>query len=209
MRRIEDTQTANNFWLGSSYMIGNAESGEINVINNGDFITTRNDYSKAFVVQTIGGGGGWVAGNQTKDAYSYLGADRFQGELKAGDIELENTADIYTAGQGSDALLVQSIGGGGGVIGRQAGLLSMGVFFGTGDTSSGSITLSNTGSITTQGNQSPGITAQSIGGGGGRANDASGDFYMGVNTYPPTAEMLETINPILESSSVRSLPRRC
>ena len=28
---------------------------------------------------------------------------------------------------------------------------------------------------------------------------------MGVNTYPPTAEMLETINPILESSSVRSL----
>ena len=139
------------------------------------------------------------------DAYSYLGADRFQGELAADDINVENTADIDTAGQGSDALLVQSIGGGGGVIGRQAGLLSMGVFFGTGDTSSGSITLSNTGTITTLGNQSPGITAQSIGGGGGRANDASGDFYMGTNTYPPTAEMLETINPILESSSVKSL----
>ena len=85
-----------------------------------------------------------------------------------------NTAKIATAGDTSDGMVAQSVGGGGGDGGMAfssiSGLLKFGVTMGGAaslGSSGGSVTLTDTGSVATAGRGSTAILAQSVGGGGG------------------------------------------
>ncbi|XUU60811.1 hypothetical protein ACRAQ6_00630 [Erythrobacter sp. HA6-11] len=84
-----------------------------------------------------------------------------------GMISAINNGDIWTLADGSMGMLVQSVGGGGGVGGNAGGgALNVGGQGGAaGD--GGDIVIVNDGQIVTEGNLAAGIYAQSVGGGGG------------------------------------------
>ncbi|MGE5303856.1 MAG: hypothetical protein ACM3TN_11070 [Alphaproteobacteria bacterium] len=118
-----------------------------------------------------------------------------------GNVSVGNSGTIQTFGDESYGILAQSIGGGGGSGGDARGLSFLfkagSAELGEGQTpganwklalnwggnggsanNGGKVTVNNTGSITTQGELSYGILAQSIGGGGG----AGGDGIKGTGT---------------------------
>ena len=84
-------------------------------------------------------------------------------------IDVTHEANIMTAGSYSSAVLLQSIGGGGGLLKMYRDLAALGSRLNkvSSDHSSNDIVLDVKGNLTTIGNNSPGITASSIGGGGG------------------------------------------
>jgi hypothetical protein len=139
-------------------------------------LSTFGTFSPAVLAQSIGGGGGYapIAAEQgTAGSRSDL-------NLNAGAVQLDLSGDVTTNAFGSDGLLLQSIGAGGGVLGSTSESLTLGASnFANGDAAS--ITINSTGTITTTGDQSIGITAQSIGAGGGRAGTASGSVTLGGN----------------------------
>ena len=123
----------------------------------------------AIVAQSIGGGGG-IAGNVDggmtdfglKVAIGGNGGSAGDG----GQVVVSAAGDIVTRGQGSSGILAQSVGGGGGIGGDFGPGLG---FMGSagGDGSGGAVSVDLEGSITTYGDHSHGIIAQSAGG----AND--------------------------------------
>ena len=91
---------------------------------------------------------------------------------------MTNSSLITTAGGASAALVVQSLGGGGGVVSltnnENIHLGGNNVI----DAKAGDLNLKNSGNITTTGNTSPLIMAQSIGGGGGYTTlNSAKDIY--------------------------------
>jgi uncharacterized protein YhjY with autotransporter beta-barrel domain len=154
-------------------------SSNVYVFNTGP-IATLGDDSHALLVQSVGGGGG-------SGGFSVAGTISGSGSLAASfggaggpgtssaDVSLINEGTLTTLGQRSDGILIQSVGGGGGdggfsVSGSMSGGPSLGLSLGGsggGGGNSGSVTLTNTGGISTQGDDSHGILAQSVGGGGG------------------------------------------
>ncbi len=153
-------------------------------------ITTGGWASSGIVAQSIGGGGGlaWTpaAGQNILNAPITLGGAGSSGAGKVVSVTLGSGSSIQTSGLFSHGIVAQSIGGGGGIAGFpnvNSGL----TFYKTGlrnqersGTSSGNgagVTVSVDGTITTTGNASHGIFAQSIGGGGGfRGYENSVDF---------------------------------
>ncbi|MFM2172929.1 MAG: hypothetical protein RLZZ54_856, partial [Cyanobacteriota bacterium] len=177
--RIGDSPRVFNLTLGGSD-VNNAAAGAININNSGALLYTEGDYSRALLVQSIGGGGGWAYVNSDTDSLSYVGANRATGDNAAGWISVVNSAEVVTKGLSSGGIIIQSIGGGGGVIANAAGELTMGSTNSTGDTSGGSVTLRNSGNISTLSIDSPALFVQSIGGGGGRANNIRGELQLGL-----------------------------
>ncbi len=139
-------------------------------------LSTFGDLSPAVIAQSIGGGGGYAPLTSSNAS----GGARNSSGLDAAAVSLNLTADLFTAGSGSDGLLAQSIGGGGGVLGSSSASLSLGAASG-GDGDAAAVAVNSTGTISTNGDQAIGITAQSIGGGGGRAGTASGSVSLGAN----------------------------
>ncbi|MEO7933116.1 MAG: autotransporter outer membrane beta-barrel domain-containing protein [Chthoniobacterales bacterium] len=173
----------------------NNSGGAVSLDRAGNILTTGSR-SPGSVVQSIGGGGGNLAASVTRvpapalpkitksrsltprilppvppgitTANGTLGADN--GTLSnGGDMNVSNAGDVQTMGKNSYALLVQSVGGGGGKLdltGFDAAKIALG---GTNGSSGngGAIVLNNTGDIMTSGPRANGIIAQSIGGGGG------------------------------------------
>jgi hypothetical protein len=100
-----------------------------------------------------------------------------------GNVTVANTGTIETDGAASDGIFAQSVGGGGGDGGAATsanghGTLngSLGIGGGAGAAGEGGgIDITNTGSITTMGDLSHGIFAQSIGGGGGTGGVSGGE----------------------------------
>ncbi|WP_374665994.1 ESPR-type extended signal peptide-containing protein [Acinetobacter sp.] len=166
--------------------------GNVDVQRNGDIFTQGSD-SAGILAQSIGGGGGngglAVSVNLiTQDAYAAafsLGGFGGKGNA-AGAVTVKNNGNIVTGktgtanGKKSQAILAQSIGGGGGNGGLAASLTlkassqksgvvltaavgGMGADGGTSDT----VDVVNIGALYTSGDASQGILAQSIGGGGG------------------------------------------
>ena len=205
------------FGLGGSGGTG-ANGAAVTVSNAGD-LTARGDTSRGIFAQSIGGGGGnggaGILGNVStgKD-----GSRTTQLEVgialnagSAGDggaVSVTNSGAIttqaiqsQTAGQ-MHAIFAQSVGGGGGSgsVGIGGNLtnasnsksLAVGVGGGSGAGGSGStVAVTNLGILSVTGNQSVGIFAQSVGGGGGTggagvagnaslASDASGVTQLSV-----------------------------
>ena len=103
-----------------------------------------------------------------------------------GDIYVTNNGNITTYGFASQGIFAQSIGGGGGTAGggsaQSSGNIAVGVGLGGnggGAGKGGAINVSNTGSISTWGDDATAIFAQSVGGGGGLA--VIGDGHVGLN----------------------------
>ncbi|MGC4014163.1 MAG: autotransporter outer membrane beta-barrel domain-containing protein [Luteolibacter sp.] len=176
---------------------GGGSGGEVTVDNTGN-ITTEGGGAHGIFAQSIGGGGG--TGGDAYRAYDELTLLRrydrakFTKNLKivvggsggssgSGDtVTVNNAGNIVTKGAGSDGIFAQSVGGGGGTGGTGAvgALGSIGIGGGTGTTGDGgAVHVTVSGSIETMEDTSNGITAQSIGGGGGKA----GNVDRGLKNY--------------------------
>ena len=174
-------------------------SGNVSVTNFGNITTAAGqnpaDGADAILAQSIAGGGGnggfsiagGVAGGVTTSVG--VGGDGGAGGT-AGTVIVDSTGVLSTNGNGSAAILAQSVGGGGGNGGfNVAGGLAAGATFGVGVGGSGSaagtggrVSVTNTGGITTLGNDSDAISAQSTAHGGGNgAFSIAGGLSGGVS----------------------------
>ncbi len=172
-------------------------SNWVQIINGKADIATEGDHSAAIHLQTVGGGGGNAGsdfsftGPAVVDFAVGVGASG-SGGGNAGTVWMQQAGALSTAGDYSPGLLAQTIGGGGGnggntVSGNLAGGLSfapsIGGSAGAGG-NSGNINISGGNGVVTLGENSPGISAQAIGGGGGHGGAtvaASGISEVSVN----------------------------
>lgn len=211
---------------GSSCSGGNGASAQFTLgRGNGSpapAITTTGHLAGGVVVQSVGGGGGNAGvGNARTNSYGIdstysltmnIGAQGGSGG-NGGSASASTTSSgsISTSGESAPGLVVQSIGGGGGIgsggSGSVEGLLNwaqsvvdgggselpsiklnpnvnVGAKNGSGG-SAGSAYVSQYAAITTRGNDAPGTVAQSIGGGGGIGGSAG--TPTSVYLSPPTS----------------------
>jgi hypothetical protein len=173
---------SSNFNVGGQGGVGGAggDAKTVIVSNSGliqtgvsAVLTGLGDFAHAVFAQSIGGGGG--DGGNAQGQMSIGGNGKSGG--KGGKVQVNNTGELKTYGNGAHAAFAQSIGGGGGNGGRASsigaflavGIGGKGEAGGAGDT----VAVSNSGRVATQGNSSFGVFAQSIGGGGGNGGDAA------------------------------------
>jgi hypothetical protein len=157
--------------------------GSASAINNGQIQTTGN-FALGVLSQSVGGVGGNGA-NAIGVFYDNGGAGSIGG---TGGTVLAQTGSgslVDTTGIGASALFAQSVGGGGGYGGNATGVpLNVGIQLGGKGNqggSGGAVTVANSGTLTTTGLRSDGITAQSVGGGGGQGGDAFGIGFVPIN----------------------------
>ena len=144
------------------------------IIDNRGRVTTEGDEANALIAQSIGGGGGSGAGSG--GVYSLGGAGSAGGN--GAQVTILNSGTVLTEGYFSNGILAQSIGGGGGNGAGSGGLVSIGGS-GTSTGHGGFVTVINSGGITTVGDDSHAILAQSIGGGGGSGAGSGGMVSIG------------------------------
>lgn len=169
---------------------------------NGGAVTVKNDSAidtfgfgaTAIMAQSVGGGGG-AGGHSLGDSilnFALGGAGGAAGD--GGQVTVDGNGAVRTAGDAAPGIHAQSIGGGGGHGGAagakdaeshdlpQIGLsVAMGGDGGAGG-DGGTINVSHGGKVSTYGDVSPGIIAQSIGGGGG--SFAAGELTVGIGASP-------------------------
>lgn len=168
-----------NYQLGSPGMTSSPSASAVSVTAGN--ITTTGYGSSAITAQSIGGGGGllgYVINTGAMNGSGILGSEGTTSHTSAGyTVSVSTNGSLATSGQFAPAIIAQSIGGGGGrVIGNQsqdASTLRVGGQGGGGGSNIVNVTTGQ--SIATGGANSPGIIAQSIGGGGGILN--AGDPY--------------------------------
>lgn len=157
----------------------------------GGTISTSGHGATGALVQSVAGGGG-VGGNDLTLGVS-LNFNHSQGTSagsgkggNGGTVELTSTADIATLGNDADAILAQSIGGGGGHSSNHFSVDVDLAFSGTQGSTGGSggkggeVTVASHGALATTGNKSHGILAQSVGGGGGKGG---GNMNVGATLF--------------------------
>ncbi|MCB4767872.1 hypothetical protein LGR54_04585 [Ancylobacter sp. Lp-2] len=141
-------------------------------LDPGSAITTYGLSSSAIVATSISGGGG--DGGDASGAHAHAGTGGSGGN--AGNVSVANAGAITTHGASARGIVAQSIAGSGG-----GGGYSYGTFKSTGGTgaaagTTGSVSVTNSGTITTYGSNAHGALLQSIGGGGGAGGQAGGSF---------------------------------
>lgn len=158
-------------------------------------ITTRGDAAHAVLLQSVGGGGGlagdgfaleanftqWLAASKTFHVGGN-GAWGSGGKVELAAADLPELA-IATSGASAYGILAQSVGGGGGLAFTNPGTgenTNVTGGHGTADSSGGDVAihLRDGSTIRTSGDGATGIFAQSVGGGGGIANFASGPALL-------------------------------
>ena len=175
----------------------------VDVDHVGD-IETEGDHSNGIVAQSVGGGGGSATFNvglgNNKDAKAFnvaLGGGTGDGGVGR-DVEVDHNGDISTKGDVSVAIFAQSVGGGGGSTGfdmvtspRSAKGIDIGIgrTGGTGGRG-GDVYVNSNGILTTEGDRSIGIRAQSVGNGGGDSSSSSIEF-SGEGESGPDGEAQE------------------
>lgn len=148
-------------------------------IDNEAAISTSGYGAHAIVGQSIAGGGGaaGTAGGFISiggNAVDYVDATTSTADM----VIVQSGADLSTDGNAAVGIVAQAIGGGGGSGGGATGVVSVGGQ-GAGGGQGGKVTVSGMAGITTLGNYSFGVLAQSIGGGGGNGGDVL-DFSIGI-----------------------------
>jgi len=163
--------------------------GTINASTGGSF-TTSGSRSYGVLAQSVGGGGGiggaGDAGNVT--SLSLGGSGGASGNGGPVTLALTTASNVKTSGAGAHGIVVQSIGGGGGIGGDTSKAIQLdpdawsGRPGDTGANGNGNaVAVSIDGSISTFGVNAYGIVAQSIGGGGGLGGDGSNGFAGNSN----------------------------
>ncbi|MCD0502923.1 autotransporter outer membrane beta-barrel domain-containing protein [Bordetella petrii] len=147
-----------------------AGGGTANLVtmNNSGSITTSGYSAHGIVGQSIGGGGG--ASGSATGLVSVGGDSAGSTGSAGGDLVMGNTGTITTTGNAAIGIVAQSIGGGGGSGGDSKGVVGVGGS-GSGGGTGGNVIFNDLGNINTSGQFSPGVLAQSIGGGGGNGGD--------------------------------------
>jgi hypothetical protein len=198
--------------LGAS---GSSSAGQTVAVTNNGSLQTTNDGSNAAIAQSIGAGGGIVRHHlsnfdQMQTSLSLLlgAVESASGQSGTVSISSTNTSSVTTLGNASMGLLAQSIGGGGGLglftgstvgTGGSASLSlalgGQGSSVGAGD----SVSVTTGGAITTAGDQSQGIVAQSISNGGGVTKvvleaAASGARLAQTSSYTLAGSLLAQAN---------------
>ncbi|MFN3815111.1 hypothetical protein [Brevundimonas sp.] len=157
--------------LGGGGAAGGAGGAVTVTATESSSVVTSGDGSDGVFAQSVGGGGG--SGSSSGGVVSLGGTGGGGGA--GGAVSVTHGGEIETGGLNSRGIFAQSVGGGGGSGGHSGGLVSIG---GAGGAAShgGDVDVINTGSITTTGNLSSAIQAQSIGGGGGDGGTTGGVF---------------------------------
>ncbi len=172
-------------WGGSGNSAGNG--GTVGVTNNGMITVTGGSaqtgvdkelVSAAIFAQSVGGGGGDAAGSGGLVALGGKGSAGGSGDT----VNVENNGRLQTSGNDTYGIIAQSIGGGGGSGGASYGLGAVGGA-GSSTGNGNAVYVTNTGAITTAGDGSAGILAQSVGGGGGVVAGHGGNPYSPIFTY--------------------------
>ncbi|QKQ27264.1 hypothetical protein [Candidatus Reidiella endopervernicosa] len=160
--------------LGGSGSSGG--NGAAVTVTNSGVLSIAGVDARGIFAQSIGGGGGSGGGSGGLVALGGGGSSGGNG----GTVTVTNTAtgSITTEGSGADAIFAQSIGGGGGSGGSSGGLVALGGGSTAGGTG-GVVSVSNSGSLSTEGDLARGIFAQSIGGGGGAGGSSGGLVAIG------------------------------
>ena len=169
------------------------DGGTASVTGYGQFLT-GGVASHGLFAQSVGGGGGsgGSAGSSLLYGVTVGGSGSGGGSGGAATVFTTGGTNIRTRGDGSYAILAQSVGGGGGETGLKKGgtileatseaIVQVGGSNGvSGDGGAVSVTNQDAG-IFTEGLDSVGIFAQSIGGGGGLAPGGYGDGATGTVT---------------------------
>ncbi len=184
---------------------GAGGNGGAATINNQFMISTSGNFARGLFAQSVGGGGGDGGSAAGIVAYGGTGSGGGsggsvtvfnQGSIQSGsESHVRALAVIANQGSttpptasithGSVAIFAQSVGGGGGSGGDSAGAVSFGGSGASGG-AGGAVTVTNSAlrssdAIVTRGQQSHGILAQSVGGGGGTGGDAVGAVSYGGN----------------------------
>ncbi|MBB3694915.1 autotransporter outer membrane beta-barrel domain-containing protein [Sphingomonas sp. BK580] len=173
---------------GGQAYVSLLQSSSFDPANDYALITTNGTQSDGVIVQSVGGGGG-IGGDVNGGGFGFTvqhggsGGSGGVGGSTGIDNGVWNGANfvkgyqIHTLGANSFGILVESIGGSGGrggnATGAAAGVGSL-VIGGNGGSGGDArdATISNFGIIQTEGDQSIGALAQSIGGGGGAGGSA-------------------------------------
>jgi len=167
------------------------EAGDVYVTNNGK-VGTTGDGATAVFAQSVGGGGGTggmavsaaLGGAKSKNISIALGGSAGGGGA-GGEVKVTSTDLVVTEGDDAIGIFAQSVGGGGGAGGAAGALavsganstnlaMNIGGLGGAGSTG-GDVTVVNSGTVVTHGEQSHAIFAESIGGGGGHGGMAGID----------------------------------
>ncbi|CAN0313252.1 unnamed protein product, partial [Ectocarpus sp. 12 AP-2014] len=147
------------------------DGGEVSAkLDDGVEISTKGDHADAVLAQSIGGGGG--RGSSTDAFISVGGSGSAGGDGGTTIITVNPGATLSTSGQGSRVLSASSVGGGGGDAGATKGAISLGAASGGGG-DGGTVEVTNASDLTSTGDQSDGLFANSVGGGGGSAHSTS------------------------------------
>ncbi|EKM9602088.1 hypothetical protein PV619_005164, partial [Salmonella enterica] len=170
--------------------------GNIQLNLNGT-VFTQGDNASGQIVQSVGAGGGEAYLTGIDHARLTLGAsDGSTGN--GGNISVSNTGNLGTTGRYSHGFVLQSIGGGGGLVGTSLTAINVDLRL-SGDNAGngGAISFTNKGSIVVTGTDSIGILAQSLAGGGGTVDglfhgSAGGTGQGGGITLVQTGNILST-----------------
>lgn len=156
---------------------GNGGSGKDSTISTSGTISTTGQHAYGLLAQSIGGSGG--TGGIGEGLILALGGAGGAGGA-GGTVTIDNAGAVSTNGYGSTGMAGQSIGGGGGAAGSATGLFAIGGSVSASQSNGGgTVNLSNTGQVMTQGDAAIGLLGQSIGGGGGSAASAAGLLSIG------------------------------
>ncbi|NTV69665.1 MAG: hypothetical protein HGA71_05900 [Azonexaceae bacterium] len=169
-------------------------------ITTGNATTALNHaaYSHGIFAQSVGGGGGDGGGVSGLVGIGGNGS----GTSDGGQVDVINRGTINTYGVQSHAIFAQSIGGGGGDGGSSAGLITIGGKGGGGGNAD-VVNVTNSGTLHTHTNDSYGIFAQSIGGGGGTGGSAisGSNIAVAIGGAGGDGGDSKTVNVTLEESS--------
>jgi hypothetical protein len=157
---------------------GHGGNAGMSSVTNYAQIEMTGELSNAITAQSLGGGGGNGGFSAALVALGARGGAGGNGDK----VTVANGGRLTTNGYRAAGILAQSIGGGGGNGGLTVGLVSIGGD-GTGGGTGGAVDVSTTASsnITTMGDESIGIHAQSIGGGGGNGGLNIGSITIGAD----------------------------
>lgn len=143
-------------------------SGDVTVDIEGTLSLSGTD-SIGILAQSVAGYGGEGGSSGSLVSFAATGGSAGAG----GTVEVDNAATIQSLGDGSTAIIAQSIGGGGGNGGDAYSIFYSSAGTGSLGGDGGTVTVNNTGDLTVSGNDAHGILAHSTGGTGG--NGGLGD----------------------------------
>jgi hypothetical protein len=151
--------------LGGTRILS-SDGGEVRLQRSGA-IVTEGEYAPGLITQSIGGGGGQLSViGMTDLALSIGGKEGSTGD--GGVINLNSAGDVLTRGTMSHGMVVQSIGGGGGLVLSDTYADRISVANNTDNAGNGgAINYQQDGSVQVDGDGAYGLAVQSLGGGGG------------------------------------------